>query len=282
LRFSNGWESGGLKVVKAKDSVFRGNRAIDNEAWGIWLDWDCVGNRIENNLCINNRAAGIFLEASRGRNVIANNIVVGTRMGSADWGDGIYMHDTSDALIAHNLCVNNSQFGIRVNLRTNRVLNGKEVDSSYNTIVNNIAAGNGRAGLHIPIDRERQVGNRSESNILSPRGDEAVAQASLGPMEEDDRMELFGPMGATLSGAPYLPLPLWQRLGFDRHSQAAEPRYVDVESHDWRPKADCPSLGYPVPSQAEVLTDFEGRERTWPTTYAGPFQSDRSATKSDR
>jgi parallel beta-helix repeat protein len=256
MLYDNDWHSGGLKFLFMTNTVICGNRVIDNESWGIWLDTGIVNSRVEGNYCRNNRSAGIFLEISRGKNVIANNVCLGTRpwVGTPR-ADGIYMHDTSGALIAHNLCSGNSRFGISINLITNRMLaEGGLCECSDNTILNNVCLGNGVAGLRVPAGQFRQTGNRSDYNVVAPaEKDGSIGQVFLGR-----------------GNAPFLSLAPWQELGFDRHSVAAAALFRKGAQSEFLPAAGSPAIGL-CPVLEDVPADFDGKPRR-PKTTAGPFE----------
>jgi parallel beta-helix repeat protein len=252
-----GWEAGGIKLSSARDAIVSGNRIHDNQAWGIWFDWQCVGNRIEGNSCQRNVGGGIFLEASRGRNFIVNNICTDTRQAPGnDWGDGIFSHDSSDALVAHNLCLHNAAFGIRFRLDSDRKLaDGRRMECARNVIVNNICADNGVGQLALPSEAPLMHGNVSDGNVLfAENTSEHLVQASIYPK------------------LPFFDLPGWQRLGFDRHSIEALPLFHDSNHGDFHPAAKAPQAGID-PTLAAVLLDFDGKSRHWPVTTAGPFES---------
>jgi parallel beta-helix repeat protein len=220
-----GWEAGGVKLSSAHDAVVERNNIHDNSAWGIWFDWQCEGNRIEGNFCQRNVAGGIFLEASRHRNIIANNICIDTRQDPHnDWGDGIFSHDSSDALVTHNLCLHNAAFGIRFRLDSNRKLDdGTQVECSRNVIKNNICAGNGVAQIGLPSDGPLMRGNVSDGNVLfTETPSEKIAQACVYP------------------SLPFYDFASWQELGFDRNSIVAKPIFRDAEHGDFSPGPDAP------------------------------------------
>jgi parallel beta-helix repeat protein len=257
MHYDIDWHAGGLKFLFVTNVVVRGNRVIDNEAVGIWLDTGIYNSRIENNLCRNNRSSGIFLEISRGKNVIANNICVNTR---ASWtpsprGDGIYMHDTSDALIAHNLCSANSRFGISTQLVTDRIMDGGGLcECSRNAILNNVCVGNGVGSLRRPAEQPRQTGNRSDYNVLAPaEKDGSIGQAILSRRD-----------------TPFLGFDLWNKLGFDQHSIAAIAPFRKGNQSEFLPADGSPAVGL-CPLLEDVPTDFDGKPRRMRTT-AGPFE----------
>lgn len=55
---SHGWEGGGIKICKSKDAIIRGNKFIENNGPGLWLDWGNEGFIIEKNLSIGNIGSG--------------------------------------------------------------------------------------------------------------------------------------------------------------------------------------------------------------------------------
>jgi len=202
-------------------------------------------------------AGGIFLEASKGRNIIANNICIETRQDlHNDWGDGIFSHDSSDALVVHNLCLHNAAFGIRFRLDSNRKLDdGTQVECSRNVIVNNICAGNGVAQVGLPPDGPLLHGNVSDGNVLfAETPNEKIAQACVYP------------------ALPFYDFGSWQKLGFDLHSANAQPLFRDSDHGDFRPSAKAPQAGLDQ-TLADVPLDFDGKPRHRSTTAAGPFEA---------
>lgn len=250
-----GWECGGVKVCLLRDSIIRGNNIHDNLAWGIWLDWQCTGNRLEANMCRRNVAAGIFLEASKGRNIIANNICVENRHDPHNYtGDGIFSHESSDALVAHNLCFHNECFGIRFRLEEadRKMTDGRRFECARNVIVNNICAGNAVGQLQLPSDAPQQHDNLSDGNILSS--------------------DLPGVHTAeTMMSTPVMDFAAWRKLGFDPHSTDATPLFRDSSKEDFHPVQASPQVGLD-PFLVEVPTDFDGHPRNYPKTTAGPFE----------
>ena len=224
-----GWEAGGIKLSSAYQAVVEQNNIHDNAAWGIWFDWQCVGNRIADNRCVRNVAGGIFLEASRAGNFIEDNICTDTRRDPHnDWGDGIYSHDSSNAEVVHNLCLHNACYGIRFRLTTDRKLaDGELVECSQNAITDNICAGNGIAQISLPSDAPRMRGDVSDRNLVFADGPGAgIARDSVHP------------------NTPLLDLAGWQKLGFDQHSIVAQPIFKDAEHGDFQPGPNAPQARF--------------------------------------
>lgn len=271
--FVTSWECGGMKLLKTENAIARGNRVEDNNGWGIWFDWECHGTLIENNFCRNNMCAGIFLEASRTPNTIINNICIGTRAQN-NWGDGIYMHDTSDALIANNLCLDNATFGIRVQLATDRIwqADNKLVACVDNRVLNNVCAGNKLGSIMVPLDaNDRQKGNVSDCNLMAPLPNGTVAQPSLRDLSDKELMGMYGPEGSALSKAPQSNFATWQKLGFDKNGKVGVPTFVNAAKDDFRPAPGSPAIGM-CNALPEVPLDAAGAKRSAKTT-AGPFEA---------
>jgi parallel beta-helix repeat protein len=164
------WEMAGIKLLDGKELVVEDNLVRDNECFGIWLDNGYEDSRVSRNVVLNNYLAGIFIEygmprtpgESDDRVLIDNNIVAGTRD-----GDGIYAHDASGLTVAHNLLAQNSGFGVRMRVLTDRVSHVKFLtQSSDATIVNNIIAANGVGAIALPMPSARSQRNVSDGNLL--------------------------------------------------------------------------------------------------------------------
>jgi len=95
--------AGGMKLLKTKNLVVRGNYFHDNNAPGIWIDRHAVNTLIENNRVINNAGAGIFIEISYGATV-RNNTASGNGFKNARWlyGGGITVSSTPDVEVYGN------------------------------------------------------------------------------------------------------------------------------------------------------------------------------------
>ncbi len=156
------WEFAGIKMHFFFDGLIEGNLVRDNEAHGIWLDNQFAGSRVTRNCIVNNLWSGVNVELGRGPVTIDNNVIALTRS-----GDGIYGHDVSDVLVAHNLLYRNAQHGLWMAYCTPRV---KPEDGCWQIKVrNNIVAGNQAAiGLSVPWSAAGD--NESSGNLLMGHG----------------------------------------------------------------------------------------------------------------
>jgi len=82
--FSHGWESGGIKISLANDTIFRGNHVYDNRGPGIWCDGHCRRAIYEDNRVVRNDDAGIYHEISY-QTTIRNNIVRNNGRANEGW-----------------------------------------------------------------------------------------------------------------------------------------------------------------------------------------------------
>jgi hypothetical protein len=168
------WEMAGIKFHFFFDGVIEGNLIRDNEAHGIWLDNKFCGSRVTRNIIINNRWSGVNIELGRGPVLIDNNIIAYTRQ-----GDGVYGHDASDVMIAHNLIYANSAHGVWFAYCTKRV---KNEDGCWDIkAFNNLIMGNGKAAIGLPIPWECAGNNVTDSNVLMGSG--AYLDEGSGPMD---------------------------------------------------------------------------------------------------
>jgi len=171
LGFTNSdvkWEEwGGIKLHEGA-AVIEGNLIRDNDCYGIWLDNNYTGSHISRNVVLNNRMAGIFLELGDGHALIDNNIIAFTRPRDAFYpGMGIYAHDASGLVIAHNLIVGNADCGILLRTVSDRVFAGVPVHISHTRILNNILWNNSRAAICLPYPGDRASDNLSDYNVVS-------------------------------------------------------------------------------------------------------------------
>ncbi len=179
---SGGWEEwAGIKLHNS-NSLIRGNVVRDNLAFGIWIDNGYSDVRIDSNLLLRNRGAGIFLELGASPDKpcrITNNIIGGTTaLAEAFYGGfGIYAHDASDILIAHNLVFDSAGCGLLLRTITDRKTGGKLVESSRSRIVNNLFVNNAGGTLSLPYPNERSAQLASDHNAFWANGPAQAAFA---------------------------------------------------------------------------------------------------------
>jgi parallel beta-helix repeat protein len=288
------WEEvGGIKLHAG--SVVEGNVVRDNEGYGIWLD-NVRGGRVSRNVVVNNKGAGIFLELGRGDMMVDTNLVAMTRRGNAFYdGIGIYTHDVSGAVIAHNLVVDNAGSGIEQRVLTDRKIDGKLVDSSRNAILNNIILDNAQAALVLPGEDPRAVGNRSDFNLLT--GNRDVHQGmeagwprlfgvsryactfdydALRARADGQRAAArMGPLSLQWNRDPVLDLATWQGLtGFDAHSReqpAAFRVLVRARALSLRIDYDGKLADFRCPPVPGITRDLMGAALPPGDVLPGPF-----------
>ena len=238
-------EEAGIKCHLFYDGLIEGNLLRDNDAHGIWLDNVWYGTRVTRNVCLNNAFSGIFIELGTGACLVDNNIVAGTRQ-----GDGIYTHDASGVIIAHNLLFANAHFGINVRLVSERETFMEDgsvgmTGAADQKIFNNVSIDNYRGHLALPLPSERCEGNLSNHNLfvngtqwhwegaspaqftlgtndgrISPQTLQAAYQAALATLPEPPETPTSA---AEWAKNPALDLPMWRLLtGWDTQSTVIE------------------------------------------------------------
>jgi hypothetical protein len=163
-------EAAGIKLHFAYDVRIEGNHVHDNDAYGIWLDNVYTGARVERNFVHGNGGAGIFFELGGGPGIAAWNIV------AENQGDGIYLHDASDVLIAHNLVALNRQLGIHARTVTDRRWTDRErgdaptpVGTHRVRVLNNLFIDNGGGAISLPFPSPTSSANHSDHNLYLAR-----------------------------------------------------------------------------------------------------------------
>ncbi|MFG0250829.1 MAG: right-handed parallel beta-helix repeat-containing protein, partial [Phycisphaeraceae bacterium JB051] len=166
--FGLGWHGACVKICRGSHCLIEQCAMSDSDAHGIWLDWECETNDITHNRMDHCTCSGIFLEASRWNNRVTHNHISHTQVGPFG-GNGIYMHDTSDSYIAHNILEHNVDFGLRMGLATNRKLEyGIAIRRSGNVIVHNVMRHNGQAAMDVPQELPGKTGNHYDHNVYFP------------------------------------------------------------------------------------------------------------------
>lgn len=159
-------EEAGIKFHFCYDGVISGNLLRDNHGCGIWLDNEWYGTRVTGNVVCGSTGSGIFVEMGTGSCLVDNNIVAYTRA-----GDGIYTHDTSGVVIAHNLLIANAHFGVYLRYVTERMHRASDgattmVGCSDNLVINNVMVDNYRGHVCLPGTSARSQRNRSDWNLF--------------------------------------------------------------------------------------------------------------------
>jgi len=175
-RFSLGgaecsWEEWGAIKLHASDALVEGNLVRNNYGHGIWFDNGYNGARITRNIITNNKGAGIFMELGTGQCLIDNNIIADTAPLNTFYnGLGIYAHDASGLVVAHNLFLNNTSAAVRMTRVTNRKVGDKTNEASDEIIVNNIISGS-RSAVELPFPSVVSRNCMSDWNVFFNQGD---------------------------------------------------------------------------------------------------------------
>lgn len=295
------WEEwGGIKLHDSP-ALIEGNLIRDNDAYGIWLDNNYIGSRITRNVILNNRMAGVFLELGEGRALIDNNIIAFSRPRDAFYGGmGIYAHDASDVVIAHNLIAYNADCGVLLRTVSERVFKGTLVHTSHTRILNNIIWNNSRAAISLPYPNVRADDNLSDFNVLNATRDQWLGfeanpglfavnlyKSSLTIDQLEDLLkkaltkaavpEEEWPQMKAWRRNPTLTLPQWRLLtGQDMHSKES-PELISLIIRPQIPmisyKAHASVLQMSCPPVEGVENDFFGRKLPSENILPGPFQN---------
>ncbi|OQX17449.1 MAG: hypothetical protein BWK73_01930 [Thiothrix lacustris] len=144
--FNKWWEAGGFKFVGnggLQSSEVVGNTAVGNQGDGIWFDWKNKNNIIRKNVSAYNTGFGIHYEASRS-GVIQDNYVFGNGQ------RGIYLSDSANCWVTHNLVVGNSLEGVVAVYSGRKDAQGEEFGADGNKVYANIIGWNKGPALIMP------------------------------------------------------------------------------------------------------------------------------------
>ena len=162
-------EIGGIKVHFFIDGLIAGNLIRDNDAYGIWLDNVYRNARVSRNLVIGNRGSAVFVELGQGPVLIDNNVLANTRPSFHEQNpraDGLYTHDASGVLFAHNLVFGCQRFGSYHRKMTNR----RGAGASRIVLRNNIFINNQAGHINLPYPGPDARGNQADHNLFSSGG----------------------------------------------------------------------------------------------------------------
>jgi len=244
------WEEAGIKCHGVQDCVFRNNLIKDNDSYGLWLDGSWGNNRITQNLFIGNMNCGVMLESIALTTVVDNNIIAYTRpftFYTMTQADGVYAHQSSNMIMAHNLSFGNIGFGLRAVLLASNLHVYPEglARVSNNRLLNNIVYANGRGAISLPMKQRLSSDNVSSGNLIWGATDAPLFELQRGVMEPARLVSLIeeslsqhgisahqapmldmwkagqlGPeVGDMRHNGPLVGLPVWQAtLGLDKES----------------------------------------------------------------
>jgi len=181
--FNKWWEAGGMKFIGnggLHDSIVADNIVDHNHGDGIWFDWGNDANRVERNITAYNEGFGIHYEASTRATIVDNRAFANRQR-------GIYLLQSRDSVVAHNLVVANGLEGIAIVDDKREDPKGKLNLHPYNNVVRaNLIAWNRKSALILP---GAQYHNLSDANLFLQ--DQDSPYFSMGwPKGEEDRKTL--------------------------------------------------------------------------------------------
>ena len=283
------------------DAVVEANVVRDNEGYGIWLD-NIRGGRITRNIVVSNKGVGIFAELGSGLITIDNNIVAMTRWMSPFYdGTGIYAHDVSGLLIAHNLVLGSAGAGVELRVVSERKIADRVVAASGSAVLNNVLLYNSRVALSLPYNDARAENIRSDWNVLVGnqeyyQGQEsgwdslcAINRFALTFSYEEIRVRANAvrrepgffaspppPLPADWCRRPVLDLASWQRVRrLDEHSReipGALKVWVRSKALALRIDHDGRLAEMACPAVPGITQDLFGRLLATDTVLPGPIQ----------
>ena len=236
-RFGPEWHAGGMKIVGEGPSNNRIIRHVsnNNNGRGIWFDYNCRNNRVENCVMDNNLIAGLEFEACNGPNWAVNNVISRTRI----WRDslteqasgaGIVLYESNDTRIYNNTVVGNERCGLLLAGGARKISYDKtETYCAQTQIYNNIFADNGESVFRFWVwDRSAAPGavesHRGDYNLffLPKRAFMALLPADKRAVTLADWREAFKQ---------------------DAHSIEADPLFANPAKQDYRLRSESPVIG---------------------------------------
>ena len=163
------YETAAIKTHNNIRCLIRRNLILDTlHGAGIWMDWNNQFSRCTGNLIAGSRTihGAIFVEASYQPNWIDQNIIWNTS------GHGIYEHDSSGQIFAHNLVVQSAKSGLHLHGKiTDRRVDGRSMTYGRHTVHNNILIQNARPDefLGQPSDVAGNITAGASASLDLPR-----------------------------------------------------------------------------------------------------------------
>jgi hypothetical protein len=239
---------------------------------------------------LRNVGAGIFLEFGGKPGhpaLVTNNVIAGTTARGFYGGHGVYTHDASDAVVAHNLAFDNAGFGVMMRTVTDRVVEKKPAETSRMQIRGNVFVNNAGGALSLPYPNPRSSDVASDDNVFastkpltfslnkyqSPSKLEDVAAELRRVLTEGGTPEDALPDAKAWVKNPTLTLGQWQRLlTWDMHTiEASITARCDDETLPPRLMLTLP-FELPRAKDSLVSADFLGHAVPADGAAPGPFQ----------
>jgi parallel beta-helix repeat protein len=253
LRISAGWHSGGCKFIPfCSDIVMSGHVAAYNyECPGIWFDGGNFNITVENSVCHHN-ICGIFYEISE-RGTFRNNVCYD----NTEWG-GIALSSCSDCQVLNNVLYHNYASGVACNGPDRAWSPLGEGDKQRLPARNNVIWGNIFVNDYNPDSPNK---GRDNAELLMPEGVDLntgnISDYNIFYRGPDSALRLYkGGNAKSCNG-----LSEWQsKTGWDAHSIAAEPLFVDAANHNFHPVKGSPAIDFVKPRMGGVY-QFDGSRR---------------------
>ncbi|MBN1863447.1 MAG: right-handed parallel beta-helix repeat-containing protein [Victivallales bacterium] len=251
--WSPSWSAGGVKFVHMWDVLVSGHLAEYNNGPGIWFDIFLAQVTVENSISRFNKGPGIFYEISE-RSVIRNNLCYGNTQ------RGIYISNSSHCAVLHNVLYGNGMSGIVVHggVRQEGYAYGhpenRLISASDNEVRGNILMDNCRPGLCLDGWEERP-------ELIMPDPAQPSNRGNI-----SDNNVFWRSDGRPITfwydwGNESFSFDEWRdRVGNDRVSIIADPKFVDPENGDFCLSPDSPAIAMARPHMA-LHFDITGARR---------------------
>lgn len=243
---------GAIKIVPRASNWLISNCYVAYNNGYLWFDGWQSDIIIQNNFFYRN-LGGIHYEIGK-RGLIKNNICI------ENYEKGIWIHQSSDTVVAHNLCYKNGRYGIEirgVERRDENKMYGREVDYIIE-VKNNLVWGN------IFIDNNNsELSEKGEFDLALPDPKLDFNRNNFSDYNvfiRTDQRNLY-------TGFLYTPVDFeeWRKMGYDTHSivlNSIDGIFVDVSKKDFRPKREAPFINF-VKILMEVRDDITGFDRIY-------------------
>lgn len=206
------FETAGIKTHNNVRCLIRRNLIMDTyHGAGIWMDWDNRNSRCCQNIVVNSQTmhGGLFVEASYVPNLIDQNFIWGTQ------GHGIYEHDCSRQIFAHNFVGASTRAGLYLHGKmTGRRMGPHEPEYGLHQVRNNLLYQNTRSNV---FGGQPSIisGNVSQDLLATfNRDDLELAWCAVNPLPVCEPVPLIGydffgkrRDGATVLPGPFLRIP---------------------------------------------------------------------------
>ena len=194
----------GIKLLGCRGTLVRNNRVARIQGGdAIWLDFGNQNSRVTGNVMhdITTVQGALFIEASQTTNLVDHNFLWNIN------GEGVRLADTDNAIVAHNFFARVSEELVVAKVATDRSLNGRQLTSAGNRIVNNVVVDQGKpiffADAGNVADYNVYVSTQADRAAIKDSGEHSVAIQGDVTFEEG-RLLLTWKSASPLPTAPLL------------------------------------------------------------------------------